>query len=205
MPHRRSSNPSLTKARVSASRQCLKMLPATEVSCGSSSAEPIAAATTGHPAVKSLSARSCSQNSTNSLTRCMPPRWAASSMTPAMASPAYCRASIEDLIPAPGEVVVHRTARSAAAGEHLVDRHTRGTALAHHLGGADQHVAFASNPAWFASWLPSRRVLVAELGIGRQATLRCAKRSSDRRRSGTRCVNWRPAKLSSMTHIVCLL
>ena len=58
-----SSNPSVTKARVSASRQWLKIEPATDVSWGSSSAEPIAAATTGQPAVKSLSTSSSSQDS----------------------------------------------------------------------------------------------------------------------------------------------
>ena len=46
----------------------------------------------------------------------------------------------EDLIAPVGKVVVHRAARRAAAGEHLVDGHARGTAFTHHLSGADQHV-----------------------------------------------------------------
>ena len=46
----------------------------------------------------------------------------------------------QDLIATFGEVVVDRAARSAAAGQYLVDGDSGGSALAQHLRGADQHV-----------------------------------------------------------------
>ena len=64
-PASASSKPSATNARVSAARHRSKMSPAMDVSAGSASAEPIAAATTGQPAAKSLSASVRSQNATN--------------------------------------------------------------------------------------------------------------------------------------------
>ena len=199
-----SSNPSLTKARVSASRQWPKILPATEVSCGSSSAR--ADRRRDHRAARREI--TFGQELLPELDE-LTDQLHATPLGGLIDDPGDRIAGIlkgldEDLVPAPGEVVVHRPAAGAAAGEHLVDRHAGGTALAHHLGGADQHVV--SRRTSLGSRLGCRHAARGlRSRVGRQATLRCARRSSDWRRSGTRCVNWRPAKLSSMTHIVCLL
>ena len=140
------SKSSATKARVNASRQCPKMSLAMAASSASSLAQPIAAATTGQPAPKSLSCSVRSQNSMNPRTSGSAPLLGGGvdAVGDRVAGPAQRLG--QDLISALGEVVVDRTAGRAAAGQHLVDRHAGGAALAHHLGGADQHVASRRTP-----------------------------------------------------------
>jgi hypothetical protein len=64
------------------------MCPASAVNCGSSGAEPIAAATTGQPAWKSLSVSRRSQYPTKPRNKTFAPRSVASSIAAVMAPPA---------------------------------------------------------------------------------------------------------------------
>src|SRR6185312_11657558 len=83
-----SLKPSATNARVIAVHQRPKMTPASADSSGSSSApQPIAAATTGQPALKSPSISRRSQYLTYSRSKTLAPRSTASSMVAVMESP----------------------------------------------------------------------------------------------------------------------